>query len=84
MRLKDWETSQRYLLLAADETSVAIVAYGELKIRKQKKHSLVMLADFLEQASKPTIQHIQFDKSGYWISIGGNREFFKRVKRLAS
>ena len=83
-RLSDWESSQRYLLLASDESSVAILAYGALRIKDRARYSAVCLGILQEVAPVATIHHINFDKSGYWISIEGNREFFKRVKPPAS
>jgi hypothetical protein len=80
IRLNTWQTSQRYRLLASDETGVAIMTYGQLKIQKQRQYSPDELGGIRELASKPAIQHIHFDNAGYWISFGFNREFFKRLK----
>lgn len=84
VRLNDWETAQRYQLLASDESSVAILNYGELRIKDRARYWAVNLDILQEFASVATIQQIHFDESGSWISLGGNREFFKRVKPHAS
>ena len=84
MRIGGYDGKQRYQLLGSDETSIAILAYGGVKIKDRTRYSAESL-DILQQvASEATIQHIHFDKSGFWISLGGNREFFKRVKPHAS
>jgi len=38
----------------------------------------------VEALGKPRIQHIHFEGSRYWISIGPHREFFRRVGRRPS
>jgi hypothetical protein len=79
---RDWERSQRYIVVAHDETSVAIVKYGPLRIKDRWKYNTEILK--LEEEMfgvHPKITHIHFDKQRYWISLGNgrNREFFWKI-----
>jgi hypothetical protein len=82
LRHRGWEQSQRYIVVAHDETSVAIVKYGPLQIKDRRKYD----AENLKLAEEmfgvhPKITHIHFDKQHYWISLGNgrNREFFRKI-----
>ena len=78
-KLNGFETKRRYVVLATDEVSVAILIYGQMNIRNRKAYSPDALKLVDEFGSPPTIYHIHFDKRGYWISLGMNREFFRRI-----
>jgi hypothetical protein len=79
--LRKWETCQRYAVLGVDETTVAIVQFGELEIKDSAKCWPERLWLVKEFASRPQIKVIHFEKKHYWISLGNgrNREFFKRI-----
>ena len=82
LRQHQCEQSQRYTVVAADEASVAIVQFGRLKIKNRRKYDPENLKIAEELfPSKPTIQHIHFEKKHYWISLGNGRncEFFRKV-----
>ena len=85
LRYRKWEQARRYKVVAADETSVAIVQFGEMGIKNREKYDPEHLK-LVEKMFPPTpvIQHIHFEKNHYWISLGTgkNREFFKRIDPL--
>ena len=83
LRYRKWEHARQYAIVAVDETSVAVVHFGETKIKNRKRYD----PDNLNAAvaifgSKPKIQHIHFDKKHCWISLGSgrNREFFRKIR----
>ena len=76
--LKGDRWSRRYKVLGADETSVAILVFGRMKGGQFMDHFL------LDEFLKPKIYHIHFIERGYWISLGCNREFFRRLSRSAT
>ena len=80
---RDWQTSRHYSILGIDETSVAIMEFGELEIKNKHKYWTEGVKMVKEFCSKPVIKHIHFENDYYWLSIGTgkNREFFKRLKR---
>ena len=66
--LGEYEFTQRYERLATDSDSVAI-RYEDLPI------------DSAQVSGNWQIQHIHFEgPDHYWISLGGHREWFKRVQ----
>ena len=80
---RQWEQARRYSVVAADETSVAIVQFGKIEIKNRRKYdaeNLRMVEALFPP--KPKISHIHFGKKHFWISIGTgkNREFFKKIK----
>lgn len=79
---RKWEQSRRYAVLATDETSVAIISFGELEVKNRKKHWVYGLQLVKELNSKPSLQLIHFDKKHYWIALGNgrNREFFRKIR----
>ena len=66
-------------MLAVDETSAAILEYGDLTVKNPKNYDSLNLEIAREIYSKPQINHIHFDRERYWISFGKNREFFKKL-----
>ena len=75
-----WHSERHYVVAAADETSVAIVQFGETKIKNRRKYDPYLLRTAEDLfPSKVEIRHIHFEKSGYWISWGKNRGFFRRI-----
>ena len=82
LRQRGWEQTQRYVVVATDETSAAIVSFDKPKIKSRRRYEPQNLVFLDELFSKPTIQHIHFDKHFYWISVGSgaNREFFRKIK----
>lgn len=83
LNYRHWEQSRRYMLVAADKESVAIVNFGKLRIKNRQNYDLENLK-FVEESlySIHSIQHIHFDKNHYWISLGNgrNREFFRKIR----
>ena len=80
---RKWEQARRYVVVAADETGVAIVKYGELEIKNRRRYNVENLKMVEELfPPKPQIEHIHFDKRYYWISLGNgrNREFFRKIR----
>ncbi len=80
---RKWEQSQRYAIVATDETSVAIVLFGKILVKNQRHFepvNLQLLDEFLDP--RPQIQHLHFDNNHYWISLGNgrNREFFRKLR----
>jgi len=74
-----FEFIQRYSLLAADETSVAILLHGGVILKNLESEFLTR--DILEAMfSKPRIVHIHFASQHCWISYGKNREWFRRIR----
>ena len=84
LRHKDWQTAKRYVVAAADDTSVAVVTYGKLQIKNRIKYDPENLRT-AEQilGSGPKISQLHFDKNHYWVALGNgrNREFFKKISR---
>jgi hypothetical protein len=82
LRHRKWEQARRYSVVAADETSVAVVQFGKMEIKNRRKYDAVNL-EIAEElfGSKPKIEHIHFDKKHFWISLGNgrNREFFRKI-----
>ena len=78
---RKWATWRRYSILAADQTSVAIVIFGKLQVKDAHKYDRYLLETVNELCSKPEIQQIHFTGRDYWISIGNgkNREFFHKL-----
>jgi hypothetical protein len=82
LRYRKWEQARRYQVVASDESSVAIVQFGPMKIKNRSKydpeHLKLMQKMF---PPKPVIQHIHFEKEHFWISLGNgkNREFFWKI-----
>jgi hypothetical protein len=79
---RKWETAQQYCVLATDETSVAILQFGELEIKNRHKYWELGLAMVEQWMSQPQIMHLHFDKKHFWISIGNGRcrEFYRRIR----
>jgi hypothetical protein len=82
LRHRNWTSSRSYTVLGVDETSVAIITFGELEVKKRKKDNPYGLELLKNLYSKPQIQQIYFDQKHYWISIGNgkNREFFRKIR----
>ena len=83
LRHRQWEQSRRYVVVATDETSVAIVQFGKLEIKNRRRYDKETLKFSQELVpSSPSISHIHFEKNHFWISLGNgkNREFFKKIK----
>jgi len=80
----NFETSQKYCVLAVDETSVAILPFGRLETKNRRKYWNEGLE--IVQEIKPEIVHIHFVKEHYWISMGnaGSREFYRRIGARSS
>ena len=79
-RLPDFEMSQRYSVLGADEASVAIVRFGERQIKNPRRYDPCLLQLAKECSPKQRIEHIHFSGNHYWVSLGSNREFFRRLE----
>jgi hypothetical protein len=79
---RDFETSQRYAVLATDEASVAILVFGGLEIKNRRKYWLGGVEIVEEMMSKPEIVHVHFCKEHFWISVGNGRcrEFYRRIR----
>jgi hypothetical protein len=77
---RDWESWRRYSVLAADETSVAILEFGNLRIKNSGNYDPLCMDLVKELCSKPAIHHIHFEGEHYWISLGKNREFFRKIR----
>jgi hypothetical protein len=80
---RDWGQARRYAMLAMDDTSVAIVKFGEIEIMNRRKYdpeNLKMVEALF--GAKLQIEHIHFEKRHFWISIGNgrNREFFRKIR----
>jgi hypothetical protein len=83
LRYRKWEQSRRYVTLASDEDSVALLQFGEIEIKNRRKYDSANLKFVKELfGSKPKIEHIHFDKRHFWISLGNgkNREFFRKIR----
>lgn len=79
-KLRNWETWRSYAVLGTDETSVAIWVLGDLRIKNAQRYDPVCLDLLKEHWSKSEIRHIHFARNCYWISLGKNREFFRRIR----
>jgi hypothetical protein len=75
-----WETSRPYVVLGTDETSVAVFEFGDLQIKNARKYDSLCLAWVKELWSERRIRHINFEGEHYWISLGRNREFFRKIR----
>jgi hypothetical protein len=62
-----------------DENSVAIIEFGEPKVKNPKKYDPYWLKFGKDTFVKPRILHIHFIENHYWISFGKNREFFRKI-----
>ena len=80
LRHRDCETSGPYIVLAADETSVAVLEFGDLKVKNARHYDRLCLASVKEFSPKLKIHHINFEGEHYWISLGKNREFLRMVR----
>ena len=79
-KLRNWETWRSYAVLGTDETSVAIRVLGDLRIKNAQRYDPVYLDLLKEHWSNSEIWHIHFARNCYWISLGKNREFFRRLR----
>jgi len=68
------------MVLAADETSVAVLEFGDLKVKNARNYDRLCLESVKEFSPKRKIHHINFEGEHYWISLGKNREFFRRIR----
>lgn len=70
------------MVVASDDTSVAVVQFGKTEIKSRRKYDPenLKLAEMLFPV-RPRIQHIHFDENYFWISLGNgrNREFFRKI-----
>jgi hypothetical protein len=75
-----WHSERRYCVVAADDSSVVVVRFGETRIKNRRRYNFdtLGLADRLFP-SKPAVSHIHFEEDRYWISYGKNREFFRKI-----
>ena len=80
LRHRDWTTSQRYSVLASDDSSVAILTFGEMEVKNARRYDSLCLQWARELCAGPRIQHIHFDGRRYWVSLGKNREFFRKIR----
>ena len=78
----EWQSSRRYSVLGADETSVAIIEFGEPEIKNEQRYWAEGVKIAKEFCSKPEIKHIRFDKNHFWISIanGKHQECFRKIR----
>ena len=83
LRHRKWEQATRYKVVATDQTSVAIVLFGELQIKNRRQYNPENLK-FAETLfpRQAQISHVHFDKKHYWVSLGTgkNREFFRKIR----
>ena len=80
LRHRKWKSSQRYAVLGMDEKSVVIIRYGELEVEHEHGYDAGLLEVAKAMYAEPQLEHLHFCNQHYWISLGKNREFFRKIR----
>src|SRR5216684_1974185 len=65
LRHRKWPTSQRHKILGMDEQSVAIIRFGDLKVRNRRRYDPELLQFTSDVYQNPKIEHLHFTGRHY-------------------
>ena len=71
--LEGFKQKQKYRVIASDEASVVLQRIDTPKSLKE------IPVPLRELATKYTLRHIFFDGDRYWVPVGWNQEWFRRL-----